>query len=133
MPSRKTDERKPRRGPNVLVADDDANVREVISGILSRAGYDVDEAPGHDETLNMLAGGDIDVLVISLRLPPDGCIKLLDACYDPPPTVVLGEVSDTHTRDAIHDRRVVSVLPRPYKVKDLYDAVETAAGRRGRD
>jgi DNA-binding response OmpR family regulator len=132
MSSRRADERKTRRGPNILVSHSDLATREEIAGILGRAGYRVDEAPDQDQTLKMLVGGDIHVLLVSLNLPPDGYSKLLDACYDPPPTIVLGEYSDTHMRSAIHDRRIVSVLPTPYKVKDLYDAVETAAGRRGR-
>jgi DNA-binding NtrC family response regulator len=130
MPSRKADESKTRRGPNILVSHSDVAIRERIAGILARAGYKVDQAPDHDQTMKMLAGGDIHVLLISLRLPPDGYSKLLEACYDPPSTIVLGEFSDAQMWTAIRDRRIVSVLPKPYKVKDLYDAVETAAGRR---
>jgi DNA-binding response OmpR family regulator len=133
MPSRKTDKRKTRRGPNILVSHSDPATRQVIAGILGRVGYHVDEAADHDHTLKLLAGDTIDVLIVSLRLAPNGYIKLLDACYDPPPTIVLSESSDTYTKNAIRDRRVVSVLPTPYKIKDLFDAIETAAGRHGRE
>lgn len=133
MPLGKADRRGTRRAPNILVAHGDPPTRDGVAGILSRAGYNVDEAPDHDQTLKMLSEGEIDVLVVSLRLPPNGYVKLLNSCYDAPPTIVLGELSDTHMRSAIDDRRVVSVLPTPYKIKDLYDAVETAAARHGRD
>jgi DNA-binding response OmpR family regulator len=118
-----------RAAPNILVAHSDLAIREAIVGVFSRAGYNVEQARDHDETLAMLTRGDVDALVVSLRLPPNGCISLLDACYDPPPTIVLGERSSTDMTTAFNDRRVLSVLPRPYKLKDLYDVIETTAGR----
>jgi len=69
--------------------------------------------------------GDIDALVVSLRLPPNGCLTLLDACKAPPPTVVLnGHVEDT--AEVAADRRVRSVLTRPFPLQALFDAVNDA-------
>jgi DNA-binding NtrC family response regulator len=115
----------PHRRPHLLVAHGERTVREGLSGILGRAGYDVDEASDFDEALAVLDKGEVDAMVASLRLPPDGCLALLDACAAPPPTVVLnGHVEDIE--GVVADPRVQSVLTRPFPLKALYEAVEKA-------
>jgi DNA-binding response OmpR family regulator len=100
-------------------------MREGLAGILDRAGYDVDEAGDLDEALAVLDKGEVDALVVSFRLPPEGCRALLNACEAPPPTVVLnGAVEDL--AGMVDDPRVRSVLTRPFPLRDLYEAVEKA-------
>jgi DNA-binding NtrC family response regulator len=95
-------------------------------GILGRAGYDVDVAGDFDEALAVLDKGEVQVLVVSFRLPPDRCLAVLDACQSPPPTVVLnGDAEDVATI-AAHPT-VRSVLTRPFPLQALYDAVAGAA------
>ena len=99
-----------------------------MAGILRRAGYDVDEVRDSDEALAVLDKDEVDAMVVSLRLPPDGCLALLDARGAPPPTVVLnGQAEDT--RVVRGDPRVQSVLTRPFPLQALFDAVAKATGR----
>jgi len=119
------------RPSRVLVAHSQASVRQGLTGVLRRAGYEVDEAGDFDAALAILDKGEVDILVVSSGLPPEGCRALLDACRTPPATVVLkGQLDDTTMLTA--DPRVRSVLTRPFPLQTLYDAVAEAT-RRSRD
>lgn len=57
-------------GPaTILVADDDADIRALISESLNRAGYSVVECSDGRSALAMLLGGGIDLVVLDLGLP----------------------------------------------------------------
>lgn len=103
-------------------------MREGLAGIFGRVGYDVDQAGDFDEALAVLDKGEVDALVVSYRLPPDGCLALLDACEAPPPTVVLNGHADDISEIAVHPS-VRTVLPRPFPLQALYDAVAKAASQ----
>ena len=52
----------------ILVADDERNLRRVLSAILARDGYEVVEAADGSEALDLL-GAEIDVVITDLRMP----------------------------------------------------------------
>jgi DNA-binding NtrC family response regulator len=103
-------------------------MREGLAGIFGRVGYDVDQAGDFDEALAVLDKGEVNALVVSYRLPPDGCLALLDACEAPPPTVVLNGHADDISGIAVHPS-VRTVLTRPFPLQALYDAVAKAASQ----
>jgi len=107
-------------------------MREGLAGIFRRAGYDVDEAGDFDEALVVLDKDNVGALVVSYKLPPDGCLALLDACQSPPPTVVLNGHAENVAAVAAHPT-VRSVLTRPFPLQTPYDAVAKATrpGRTG--
>jgi len=120
------------RRPHLLVAHGEPIICEGLVGILGRAGNDVDVAGDLDEALAILDKREVDALVVSHRLPPDGCLALLDACEDPPPTVVLDGHADDISR-VVARPSVRSVLTRPFRLQVFYDAVAevTRPGRTG--
>jgi len=52
----------------ILVADDERNLRRVLSAILERGGYEVVEAADGAEALDLL-GAEIDVVITDLKMP----------------------------------------------------------------
>jgi DNA-binding response OmpR family regulator len=102
-------------------------MRKGLAGIFRRAGYEVEEARDFDEALVVLEKGNVGALIVSFRLPPDGCRALLDACQSPPPTVVLNGYAEDVAAIAAYPT-VRSVLTRPFPLQTLYDAVAGAAG-----
>jgi signal transduction histidine kinase/DNA-binding response OmpR family regulator len=66
----------------VLVVEDDPSVRELAASILRRGGYDVMEAEGISDALNLLdrRGGNIDLLITDVIMPemdgPDVYLRL---------------------------------------------------------
>src|SRR5262245_21259929 len=59
----------------ILVADDEPNLRRVLTAILRRDGHEVVQATAGDEAMGLLDG--IDVLVTDLRMPRVDGMELL--------------------------------------------------------
>lgn len=80
----------PSRG-QVVVADDDPAIRELVAAALARAGYDVIEAPTGAEALGILRSRGADLLVLDIMLPDVHGLDLLAELRDeyPVPTIVL--------------------------------------------
>ena len=57
---------------HVLVIDDEAAIRQILSGLVSRAGYSVDTAQNAAEATAKLVRGDVDVALCDVRLPEQG-------------------------------------------------------------
>src|SRR4051812_1473354 len=65
---------------SVLVVDDDADFRSLVSDELIDAGYEVAVAGGAEEGLRRLAGEEVDVLLLDLQMPgKNGCELLREA------------------------------------------------------
>lgn len=57
------------RGQRVLVVDDDADIRTVLSGVYERAGFDVETIDDGRAALRVLFEHDFDLVVLDLGLP----------------------------------------------------------------
>ncbi|MBP8985802.1 MAG: sigma-54-dependent Fis family transcriptional regulator [Syntrophobacterales bacterium] len=74
----------------ILVVDDEANMRLVLSALLKKGGYEVVEAENGLEALRVLKAGDVDVVVTDLRMPKlDGMGLLEEVVEDYPSTPVI--------------------------------------------
>jgi len=74
----------------ILVADDEPNLRRVLSAILRRDGHDVTQAVDGAEALDRLGAGDVDVVVTDLRMPKvDGMDVLRHAAEHNPHVPVI--------------------------------------------
>ncbi|GAA1756429.1 response regulator transcription factor [Agromyces humatus] len=66
-------------GRRVVVADDDVLLREGLGSVLERAGFDVVALVPDAEELLALIDGDIDLVVVDIRMPPTHTTEGLDA------------------------------------------------------
>ena len=62
---------------HVLVIDDEAALRQILSSLVSRAGYSVDTASNAAEATAKLIRGDVDVALCDVRLPDGDGIDLV--------------------------------------------------------
>ncbi|MBI4937597.1 MAG: sigma-54-dependent Fis family transcriptional regulator [Nitrosomonadales bacterium] len=62
---------------HVLVIDDEAALRQILVGLVSRAGYSVDTASNVAEATSKLVRGDVDVALCDVRLPDGDGIELV--------------------------------------------------------
>ncbi|MDO8413593.1 MAG: sigma-54 dependent transcriptional regulator [Gallionellaceae bacterium] len=62
---------------HVLVIDDEAALRQILSALVSRAGYSVDTAANVSEATAKLVRGDVDVALCDVRLPDGDGIELV--------------------------------------------------------
>ncbi|GGA00542.1 DNA-binding response regulator [Paenibacillus marchantiophytorum] len=54
---------------NILIVDDDANIRELMSFFLQNDGFDVIEAENGEEALSVLERTDINLVILDIMMP----------------------------------------------------------------
>jgi len=64
--------------PQILIVDDELNMRVVLSAMLKREGYTVFTAADGLEALDILKGETMDVLVTDLKMPRLDGMALLE-------------------------------------------------------
>lgn len=74
---------------DVLVVDDEPDVRSSVADILRDAGYEVEEACDGDEALDVLSRRRVGAVLLDLVMPRRDGIAVIDALSDPPPVLVI--------------------------------------------
>ncbi|EEA95781.1 response regulator [Pseudovibrio sp. JE062] len=62
---------------HILVVDDDLTSRVALSGYFETEGYRVSEAEDGAQMRSVFAGGDVDLIMLDIRLPDDDGLTLL--------------------------------------------------------
>jgi DNA-binding NtrC family response regulator len=62
----------------ILVADDEEVIRQACVRILTRAGYDVSTAVNGDEALRQIRNGNIDLVLLDIKMPVLDGMKVLN-------------------------------------------------------
>jgi CheY-like chemotaxis protein len=123
----------PQPGPvgTVLVADDDATIRETLRDILELAHYEVLVAEDGAQALRVLAGRDVDVLVLDLSMPNVDGWEVLRGLTERRPAVIVHTGNELTPRDIreFFDRRPFGVLPKPVAPTHMLAAVAGAVAR----
>jgi chemotaxis protein histidine kinase CheA/CheY-like chemotaxis protein len=112
----------------VLVADDSAGVREALSLLLERAGYQVDAAPSGLVAWRMLGRARYDALVTDLEMPELGGIELIVRLRADPvlahlPVVIVSSRVTGAARARARTLGVVAVLAKPVSPDALLAAL----------
>lgn len=118
---------------NVLIADDEPDMREILAAWLRSAGCQVTEVRDGKEALDALKHRRFDAIVTDVRMPRVTGIELVrslheSATYTPVIIFVSGFV-DLPLPDA-YDLGVEAVLSKPCHRKDLVDALRRSIRRR---
>ncbi len=71
----------------LLIADDEANLRRILSSILKEDGHTVAEAPGVAAAKALLAANPYDLLITDQRMPDGDGLALLAAARDADPSL----------------------------------------------
>lgn len=131
--------REPERAATrVLVADDDEDLRSLISTVLEEDGHDVLQAADGPETLTSLAesleagGRKIDVMLLDIRMPGYSGLGVLSAmrgfpAASKPVTIVMTSMTDPSYSTLAHGYGALGVLQKPFEIDDLRTLVANAA------
>lgn len=118
--------------PRVLVVDDEASIRDLLSRTLSLAEYDVDVAADGQAALDRMRQQPYDLLVTDLRMPGgiDGLSVIREAKRfnsDIPVIIITGYSSESSAIDAVN-LGVTGYLTKPFRVPRVLAAAARALG-----
>ena len=117
--------------PRVLVVDDEASIRELLSKTLALAEYEVDTAPDGRAAVERLRLGQYDLLIADLKMPGlDGLSLIREAKRlnaDIPVIIITGFSSESSAIEAVN-LRVAGYLTKPFRVPQVLAAAARALG-----
>jgi len=123
-------------GETILVVEDDEDVRELVTRMLSRSGYQVVVAPSPAEALALARGGHpaVDLLVSDVVMPRMSGIELLGRIRefrpDLPTLLISGYSADTVPGSGLPER--TQLLRKPFATAALLRAVDEILHRTSR-
>lgn len=115
--------------PNILVVDDESNLRQVIGGVLRRAGYDVVEAGGVVAARAALRSGVFDLVVTDQKMPDGEGLDLLADCREADlslPVVLLTAFATVELAVEAMRRGAFDVIPKPFLPEQVRAVVDRA-------
>src|SRR5438876_4952835 len=117
--------------PRVLVVDDEASIRDLLTKTLALAEYDVDAAPDGRSALERMRLYPYDLLIADLKMPGmDGLAVIREAKrYKPdlPVIIITGFSSESSAIEAVN-LGVAGYLTKPFRVPQVLAAAARALG-----
>ncbi len=115
--------------PEILIADDDAAIRTVLSQALSREGYDVRVTSNANTLWRWTAAGDGDLVVTDVIMPDENVFDLLPRMKrvrPELPVIVMSAQNTFMTAITATEKGAYDYLPKPFDLKELIGTVERA-------
>ncbi|MBI4705243.1 MAG: sigma-54-dependent Fis family transcriptional regulator [Deltaproteobacteria bacterium] len=113
----------------ILVVDDEANLRRVLSAQLARDGYEVHTAEDGEAALALLAEHHIDLVITDLRMPRLGGLELLRTAMREDPTlpvVILTAHATVDTAVEALKSGAFDYIRKPFDQEDVRQIVRKA-------
>jgi DNA-binding response OmpR family regulator len=121
--------------PTVLIADDDADHRELITVVLRRSGHEVTMATDAASAMAALRAGGIDAALIDVRMPGESGIELCRRLRSEPGTawlpvmLISADANDHRISDALH-AGADDYLTKPFQGAELCARLENLLRQR---
>ena len=117
--------------PRVLVVDDEASIRDLLSKTLALAEYEVDVAPDGRSALERMRMYPYDLLIADLKMPGmDGLTVIREAKRykaDLPVIIITGFSTESSAIEAVN-LGVAGYLTKPFRVPQVLAAAAKALG-----
>jgi putative two-component system response regulator len=117
----------------VLIVDDEPAVRQLIAGILTKAGHRVVTACSAEEAIAVVEREDVAVVLTDINMPGSiSGLELIDALHARRPSLpiipVTGSSDEANLQEAL-DRGAAGFITKPFKAAELRQKVGTAITR----
>ena len=116
----------------ILIADDDAAIRTVLSQAFSRAGYEVRVTSNVATLMRWTAAGDGDLVVTDVVMPDDNIFDVLPRIIRQRPDlpiIVMSAQNTFMTAVTATEKGAYDYLPKPFDLKELMAIVERALAK----
>jgi CheY-like chemotaxis protein len=113
-------------GADILVVDDDADVRDFLTSTLEALGYRVHSATNGDEGLQLLGRTSPDMMLVDYAMPGLNGAEVARAARSARPNLPIVFVTGYADSDALHEAvgPTAPVLHKPFGVRELARVVE---------
>lgn len=116
--------------PIILVADDDEDIRVLLTLELRRAGYQVIAAENGEEALRLATEHDPDLLLLDVGMPSLGghelCRAVVSGNPSPPPVIFLSARAQPSDRVVGLEAGAVDYMTKPFDTQELRTRVAIA-------
>lgn len=117
----------------VLIAEDDPNIVESLSFVLSRAGFEVAAALDGQEALRRLQADRPDLVILDVMLPKRNGFEVLKLVKSDPllraiPVIVLTAKGQPQDRRMAEQLGVEGFMTKPFSNTEVVEAVRRLAG-----
>jgi CheY-like chemotaxis protein len=116
----------------VLVVDDDAAIRTLVTRVFARRGDLVESAVDGDAAIDCLKSHRFDLVVLDLMMPRTdgfGVLGYLETLDGSRPKIIVMTAAVPGLVDKVPPAMVVGVLGKPFDLKALVDLAEKAFPR----
>ena len=113
----------------VLIVDDEANMLDVLSDVLSDEGYSVDVAGNGTDAIAKVSSGDFHVAILDLRLPDMSGLDILrEIRSKSPQTVIIMITAYSSVDTAIQAMKsgAYDYITKPFKIEQFKKVVASA-------
>jgi two-component system response regulator PilR (NtrC family) len=117
----------------ILIVDDERSMRDVLSIMLERAGYDVTVATNGEEAIAQVEKELFDLVITDLKMPKAGGLDVLKAVKEcSPDSVVLIITAYASAESAVEAMKLgaFDYLPKPFQVDEVQLKIRNALGQR---
>ncbi len=114
---------------DILIADDDAAIRTVLTQALTRAGHSVRATSNVETLLRWINAGDGDLVVTDVVMPDENIFDVLPAMKRVRPNlpiVVMSAQNTFMTAITATEKGAYDYLPKPFDLRELVDTVARA-------
>ncbi len=123
-------------GKKILVIDDAASIRQVVSMVLAEEGYDIIEAVDGVDGLEKLKGSDVDIIVCDVNMPNMNGVEFLEqvktneefSSYKFLPFIMLTTEAGQEMKEKGKKLGAKAWLVKPFQPEMLIDAVKKLVG-----
>lgn len=115
----------------ILIVDDDAQLREFLTEVISHAGYDTVTAASGEEALQVVARGEPDLALLDITMPGMNGLELAARlkAESSVPFMFLSAVDDTESSKQAAAHGAVGYLVKPVDAARLMPAFEAGLAR----
>lgn len=114
---------------SILIADDEPEIRQLISSHFAGKGWQVHEAENGKDALQVLGQNRVQVILSDIRMPESDGLELLELLrvgYSKKiPVFFLTAYADISREEAIA-RGAKDLLEKPFKIEEIYNTIESS-------
>lgn len=113
----------------VLIVDDEPNMLDVLSDVLSDEGYNVDVAGNGTDAISKASSGDFHVAILDLKLPDMSGLDILREIKSKTPqtvTIMITAYSSVDTAIQAMKIGAYDYITKPFKIEQLKNTVASA-------